>query len=150
MQTRMRGYAFTAVLALAPFGSPCALAQDQPLASQPVQLTVQAGVPLDVALDKPLPIKQAGIPVEGHLVEPIYVFDHLVVPAGTHILGRVTQVETISGKKRAVAIANGDFTPWRTAHVNFDTLLLNGGSRIPLHTVVSQGAPSLVHLTAGE
>lgn len=143
-------YAFTALLALFPLSARWALTQDQPNVSQAVvPLTVQVGVPLDVALGKPLQIKQAGIPVEGHLVEPVYVFDHLVVPAGTHILGRVTQVDTIPRKKRAVAIANGDFTPLRTAHVDFDTLLLSDGSRIPMHTVVSQGAPSLVHLSAG-
>jgi type IV secretory pathway VirB10-like protein len=150
MQTRMRCYAFTALLALVPCSARWTLAQDRPNASQAVTLTVQAGTPLDVALDKPLPIKRAGVPVEGHLVEPLYVFDHRVVPQGSRILGRVTQVENISRKKRALAIANGDFTPLRRAHVNFDTLVLKDGSRIPLRTAVSQGAPSLVHLSAGE
>ncbi len=178
MRTPMRGYVFTALLALALCSAGPALAQDQPKVpetvpltvqtvmpldvaldkqsqdqpgvSQSVQLSVPVGMPLDVALDKPLPVKQAGIPVEGHLVEPIYVFDHLVVPAGTHVLGRVTTVESASHKQRALAIANGNFTPLRKPHVDFDTLVLNDGSRVPLHTAVSQGAPALVHLSAGE
>lgn len=150
MHNRIHRYVFATLLGLVPLGPRWALAQQQPNASQAVPLTVQAGTPLDVVLEKPLPIKQAGVPVEGHLIEPLYVFDHLVVPAGSHVQGRLTQVDSISRKKRAVAIANGDFTPLRTAHVDFDALVLNDGTRIPLHTVVSQGAPSLVHLSAGE
>ena len=150
MYTRMWGYAFVGLLAVFLCGVGGVLAQQQPNVSQAVPLTVQAGTPFDVALDKPLPIKEAGVPVEGHLVEPVYVFDHLVVPAGSHILGQVAQVDDVPRKKRAIAIANGDFTPLRTAHVEFNTLVLKDGSRIPLHTVVSQGAPRLVHLSAGE
>jgi hypothetical protein len=34
-------------------------------------------------------------------------------------------------------------------HVDFDTLILKDGTRIPLHTSVSQGVPKVVHFTAG-
>ncbi|HEV2176548.1 MAG TPA: hypothetical protein VGW33_05010 [Terriglobia bacterium] len=130
-------------------------AQDQrapiqpPAATRAIPLTVPAGVPLHIALDKTVPVKKAGVPVTGHVLEPVYVFDHLVIPAGSQVLGRVAKVENASRKRRALAIANGNFSPLRTAHLDFDTLVLKDGTRIPLQTHVSAGTPQLVHLTAG-
>ena len=114
-----------------------------------IKLTVPPGVPLHVSLQKPVRIKQAGIPVEGRILVPVYVFDRLVIPAGTAVLGRLTQVDKMPGKRRALAIANGDFTPWRTPHFDFDTLVLKDGTRIALHVTVSRGVPDMVHLVAG-
>ena len=33
--------------------------------------------------------------------------------------------------------------------MDFDTLVLKDGTRLPLHTSVSEGVPNVVHLTAG-
>jgi hypothetical protein len=125
-------------------------AENLPNATTTIPLTVQAGVPLLVALTKPLPVKRARIPVEGRVVEPVYVFDHLVIPAGSEILGHVTQVENASRKRRALAMANGNFSPIRKADLDFDTLVLKDGTRIHLQTKVSQGTLNVVHLAAGE
>ena len=84
------------------------------------------------------------------MAENVYVFDHLVIPAGSRVTGQVTKVDNAPRKQRALAIANGDFTPLRHAHVDFNTLVGPGGKRIPLQTNVFQGAPSLVHMVAGE
>jgi hypothetical protein len=149
MGTRARTCAFAVVLSFCAVFVRITLAQDKPADSRVIPLTVQTGVPLHVALDKPVPIKHAGIPVEGHILEPIYVFDHLVIPTGSKVQGRVTQVDGASRRKRALAIANGNFSPIRTAHLDFDTLVLKDGTKLPLHTLVSQGAPPMVHLAAG-
>jgi hypothetical protein len=114
-----------------------------------VPVTVQAGAAFHVALEKKVRIKTAGVPVEGHIVEPIYVFDRMALPAATRVVGRVSSIEPLSRKRRALAIANGDFTPLRKAHVDFDTLVLKDGTRIPLHASISEGVPNVVHLTAG-
>ena len=143
------GFSFCAGAGIAQ-DQPPTVAQEQPLTSDKIALTVKSGVPIHVALEKSLPIKQAGVPVEGHVVEPVYVFDHLVIPAGTKVLGHVTQVDELTRKQRALTIANGDFTPYRKAYLDFDTLVLKDGKQLPLHTVVSQGVPNMVHLTAGE
>jgi hypothetical protein len=76
----------------------------------------------------------------------------LVVQAGQaeKLIGRVARVDSLSRKRRALAIANGDFTPLRKAHVDFETLVLKDGTRVPLHEVLSQGAANVVHLTAGQ
>jgi hypothetical protein len=126
------------------------VAQDQTPTSQKIALTVQPGVPIHLALEKSLPIKNTGMPVEGHVVEPVYVFDHLVIPAGSKVLGQVWQLDGLSRRQRALTIANGDFTPIRKARLDFNTLVLKVGRQLPLDAVVSQGIPSVLHLTVGE
>ncbi len=83
------------------------------------------------------------------MVENVYVFDHLVIPAGSRVFGQVTKVDTAPRKERVLAIANGNFTPLRQAHVDFNTLVEPDGKGIPLQSNVSQGAPSMVHMVAG-
>jgi hypothetical protein len=150
MGARVLAYGFATLFMLFSPWVRAVLPQDEPADSETIPLTVQAGVPLHLVLEKPVPIKHAGVPVEAHVVEPIFVFDRMVIPAGSQVLGRVTQVESASRKQRGLAIANGNFSPIRKAHVDFDTLVLKDGKQFPLHTVVSQGAPHMVHLTAGE
>jgi type IV secretory pathway VirB10-like protein len=124
-------------------------AQKVPAHLGDLPLTVPVGAPLHIVLTKKVPVKHACVPVEGKVVENIYVFDHLVIPAGSRVLGQVTKVDNAPRKERALAIANGNFTPLRKAHVDFMTLLGADGERIPLQTNVSQGAPSMVHMVAG-
>jgi type IV secretory pathway VirB10-like protein len=122
----------------------------QPAAApEAIPLKVLPGVPLHLTLQNPVRIKKAGIPLEGRTAEPVYVFDRLVIPAGAPVLGRVSRVDRVSGRRRALAIANGDFTPRRIAHFEFDTLVLKDGRRLRLQTTVSQGVPDVVHLVAG-
>jgi hypothetical protein len=149
MGTQMKVSASAIFIALSFFYAGQALAQDRPAASQVIPLTVQVGVPLRVVLEKPVRIKHAGVPVEGRLLQPIYVFDSMVIPAGSEVLGHVTEVEGVSRSQRMLAIANGDFTPLHKAHLEFDTLVLKDGRRLPLETTVSLGFSDVVHLTAG-
>ncbi len=148
----MRAHEITvaALLTLTSVGGRIALAQDKPAASEGIPLTVAAGTPLHVVLEKPVPIKHIDVPVAAHVVDPIFVFDHLVIPAGSQVLGRVTKVESASRKQRGLAIANGNFSPLRKAHVDFETLVLQDGRRLSLHAVTTQGALNMVHLVAGE
>ena len=86
-------------------------AQDRHTDPRALPLTVQAGTPLHIVLTKKVPVKHVGVPVEGKVVENVYVFDHLVIPAGSRVVGQVTKVDNAPRKQRALAIANGDFTP---------------------------------------
>jgi hypothetical protein len=124
-------------------------AQDRPTAPSVLPLTVPVGAPLPIVLTKKVPVRQAGIPVEGKVAENIYVFDHLVIPAGSRVTGQVTKVDNAPRKERALAIANGNFTPLRHAHVDFNALVEPDGKRIPLLTNVSQGGPAMVHMVVG-
>ena len=139
-----------ALLAVVSFCARNGFAQDKLVTYDAIPLTVPAGVPLHVVVKQNVPIKHVGQPVEAYTVDPIFVFDHLVIPAGSEVLGRVSRVESASRKQRGLAIANGNFSPLRKAQVDFDTLTLKDGTRLTLHTAVTQGAPSMVHLVAGE
>ncbi|HEV2500143.1 MAG TPA: hypothetical protein VGY31_11250, partial [Terriglobia bacterium] len=152
MRTR---YRWVALLIAGLQFAPAALCQgkqgklQKPSAARPVPLIIEKGVPLQISLEKAIPVKHEGIPVRGRLVKPIYVFNQMVIPAGSQVLGSVSRVDRVSRARRLEAIANGNFTPLRTAHLKFDTVILNDGRRIPVKTVVSQGAPNVVHLSAG-
>ena len=124
-------------------------AQDRSTDLGALPLTVPVGAPLHIVLTKKVPVKHAGVPVEGKVAENVYVFDQLVIPAGSRVMGQVTKVDNAPRKERALAIANGNFTPLRQAHVDFNTLVEADGKRIPLQTNVLQGAPSMVHMVAG-
>src|ERR1700681_909040 len=119
MSNRIRTCGLGTLLALSSLFVRAAIGQDTLSRSEAIPLIVQAGVPLHVVLEKKVPIKLVGAPVEGHTVEPIYVFDHMVIPAGTRIVGRVSKVEGLSRKRRALTIANSDFTPYRKAYLDF-------------------------------
>lgn len=128
-------------------GSVLAFGQtDPPGDVETIKLVVDKGAPLWLALAKPLPAKREGDTVEARLVEPIYAFDRIVVPAGTRVLGHVTKVEPVSHQVRERAILAGDFTPLRDAQIEFDTLVFKDGKRVPLQTKVSAGLPDVVHL----
>ena len=149
MVTSRRVYVFAACLGILCCGVGIGFAQDEPAGPDALPLTIPVGAPLHVVLTKKVPVKHAGVPVEGKLAENVYVFDRLVIPAGTRVMGQVTKVDSAPRKQRALAIANGNFTPLRQAHVDFNILTEPDGKRIPLQTNVSQGGPVMVYLVAG-
>jgi hypothetical protein len=107
-----------------------------------VPLSVPSGAPLRLYLTKKVS-KRAGAPVEGKMLEPVFAFDKEVVPAGSVVTGKVSHVEPVGKRLRFRAIVNGDFTPLRNAQVEFDSLTLPDGSKLPLHTVAVMGLNSI-------
>jgi len=144
-----RTYLSIACLGLLCFFVRIDFAQNRPADPGTLPLTVPVGAPLHIALTKKVPVKHAGVPVEGKVVHNVYVFDHLVIPAGSRVMGQVTKVDNAPHKERALAIANGNFTPLRQAHVDFNTLVQADGKSMTLQTNVLQGAPSMIHMVAG-
>src|SRR6478672_7180798 len=111
-----------------------AIALSQPAAHlQTVPLIVQPGVPLRIYLTRRLP-KRLDEPVQAKLLEPLYAFDRQVAPAGCDVIGRVSRLKSVSRMKRTQAILDGDFTPLHNAEVQFTTLVLPDGRRMPLQT----------------
>jgi hypothetical protein len=99
--------------------------------SQPptVSLTVAAGRPLDIVLDERVVIKTAGQPLSGMIVEPVYAYDRIVIPAGTKVTGHIAAIAGPSRVTRVRASLSGDLSPARSVRVQFDTLLLGGEAR---------------------
>ena len=116
----------------------------QPTRPQTVELTIPKGSPLQVALDKEVQVKKVGQTIHARVVEPVYAFDHIVVPVGSEISGEVTKIETISGSKRTLAVLNADFSPQRKVEVNFNELVLADGKRLALHTSVTPGSGQVI------
>lgn len=117
--------------------------------SSVVPLTIPAGVPIRVALLKSVRIKHVGAPVQGRVLKPVYVFDRKVIPAGSEVSGRITRIDPISKERRVAALAGGDLTPFHKVHIEFTSLTLKDGKRVPIETLVSQGEGNVVRLTAG-
>jgi hypothetical protein len=120
-------------------------------ASEPaakISLNLPNGTPLRIALDQRTRVNQPGAVVHGKIAETIYAFDQPVIPAGSIATGRVTRIIPVSGVKRTLAYANGNFSPFRKYEVTFDALRLPDGKELPIVTTVSPGTAEVVHLVS--
>ena len=118
----------------------------EPAPPQTVALTVAKGAPLQVALDQEIRVTKVGQPVHARIVEPVYAFDHIVVPVGSEVIGEITEIESLSNGKRTLGALNADFTPLRKVEVGFHELVLPDGRRFPLHTNVAPGSGQVIQL----
>ena len=125
-------------------------APDPAAAPDSIQLTVTSGTPLRVALENEIAIKKIGQPIRGRIVEPVYAFDKLVVPVGSEVVGKITEIEKTSKEKRVEALLNANLSPDRGVTVTFDELILPNGKHVPIKTSVSEGTSQPVHLAAKE
>ena len=123
-----------------------AFAQD--LAPQPAEL-VPAGVPLRVELDKSYRMK-TGTRIEGHLTEPVYLIDHVAVPADSKVFGTITGKHSVSRQVRTAAMFNGDLTPLKNADVTFSELQTPDGRHFDIETDATERTAKLVRMTSPE
>ncbi len=103
-------------------------------------MAVPAGTPVKVALDRELRIRNVGQQVHGKVVEPVYSFDTLVVPAGTEVTGKVAAIEPVSKKIRIMSGMNANFSPAHKVQLQFDQLILPDGRCFPMQTSVSMAS----------
>lgn len=113
-----------------------------------IPLNVPTGTPIKVAIDKEVRIRHVGQPIVAKTTEPIYAFDKLLVPPGSKVIGRITDIDNVSTKMRTLSAMNADFSPERKIHVEFDQLIMPDGKRLAIHTVVSPGAGVLQFVPA--
>jgi hypothetical protein len=117
----MRGCMLLLTIAVA------SVAQVAPVArSTQAGATVPPGVPLRVALERRVAIKRVGEPIQGRLVDAVYVFDRMVLPAGSVVDGHIAENGGVPARPREV-------------RAGFDALVLSDGSRLPLRTSLSRG-----------
>ena len=115
-------------------------------AAAPAQVTIPSGVPLRVALEQRVAIKHVGDPIRGRLIEPIYVFDRVVLPAGSVVEGHIAEIGGVPARRRLAAILSGNLTPPRDVRAQFDSLVLGDGSRLSLRTSLSRGTAHTVRV----
>lgn len=113
-----------------------------------ISLVVPRGTPLQIALDREVRVKKVGQPIQGRLMQPVYAFDKLVVPAGTEVTGRISAIEPITRKKRFLSLLNADLTPSRKVQIEFDDLVMPNGTRMPIDTTVAPGSGHVVQMVA--
>jgi hypothetical protein len=123
-----------------------AFAQD--LAPRTAEL-VPAGVPLRVQLDKSYPLR-AGTRVQGHLTEPVYVIDHVAIPANSKVYGAITRERSASRQVRTAAMFNGDLTPLKNVDVTFNDLETPDGRHFYIDTDTTERTSKVVRMAAPE
>ncbi len=108
-----------------------------------------AGTLVRVALEQRLPVdRTAGRVVRARVVDPVYEGDQLVIPRGAEVVGRVADVKPVRGRERAGAWARADFTPLRTAALEFSELDV-GKQRVAMATSVAPHDGQMVRFGAG-
>lgn len=103
-----------------------------------VELVVERGRPLRVALTDSSTVKRVGQTVTATLLEPVYAYDRIVLPAGTQVVGRVATLESPSKTSRARSMLSGDFSPHRVIQLQFDTIMRDGIA-VPMRTIAKNG-----------
>jgi hypothetical protein len=133
-----------------------AASQPQPTSPQPspeshtVAMTVPNGIPLQIVLDKEVHVRKVGEPITGRVMQPVYVFDRLVIPVGTAATGRISAIEPVPGRTRTLEALNADFTPAHKLAVTFDELILPDGRHIDLHATVVPGSGQVIRLVTAD
>jgi hypothetical protein len=120
----------------------------QDLAPQPKEL-VPAGVPLRVELDKSYPMK-VGTKIQGHLTEPVYLVDHIAVPADSKVYGMITGKHGVGRQARTAAMLNGDLTPLKNADVTFSALETPDGRRFDIETDATERTSKVVRMASND
>src|SRR6266853_5601072 len=120
----------------------------EPVPPATISLTLPKGTPLRIAVDQRVRIRDSGAVVHGKVVEAVYAFDQEVIPAGSVATGHVKSIAPVSGVRRGMAYANGDFTPFHKYEVTFDMVTLPNGTQRPITTTVMPGTAQVVHLVS--
>jgi hypothetical protein len=123
-------------------------AEVEPAAPAIIPLTLSAGTPLRIAVDQRARIHHPGEVIHGKIVETVYAFDQVVIPAGSVATGHVKSIAPVPGLRRTMAYANGDFSPFRKYEVSFDSVTLPDGRQLPITTTVTPGTAQVVHLVS--
>jgi hypothetical protein len=122
-----------------------------PTPLETVSLIVPKGMAIQIALNEEVRIRKVGQPITGHVVEPVYAFDKLVVPVGTTVTGEITKIEGISNGKRTLSALDADFTPAHKIDVEFTEFVLPDGKHLPIHTLVTPGSGQVIQfITAAD
>ena len=133
-----------------------AASQPQPTSPEPsselhiIATAVPNGTPLQIALDKEVRVRKVGEPITGRVMQPVYVFDRLVIPVGTAATGRILAIDPVPGRTRTLEALNADFTPAHKLAVTFDELILPDGRHIDLHATVVPGSGQVIRLVTAD
>lgn len=126
--------------------------QTQKPASHPsvVALRIPKGTPIEISVERDTRIHKAGQEIRGHVVEPVYAFDKLVIPAGSEAIGRISAIGSVPAGKRTLAALDADFTPSRKVTVQFNEIVLPNGKRIPISGDTAPGSGQVMQFVSAD
>jgi len=119
-----------------------------PAPASSIPLTVPPGAPLKIALDSEVRVREVGQAIHGRTTEPVYAFDKLLIPAGTMVNGRVSAIDSVPRKRRVLDATDGNFSPVRHVHVQFDELVMADGRHVALQTVASPAPDGILRFVS--
>ena len=119
-------------------------------APMPIPMSVGAGTPIKVAIDSEVRVRKVGQAIQCRTTEPVYVFDKLLIPVGTVMNGKVSAIDSVPKMVRTMQAANGNFSPARKVHVQFDELVMGDGRRVPLQTVASPAPDGVLRFVSAK
>jgi hypothetical protein len=99
---------------------------------------------VQVVLDRDVRVKTEGQPIRARVVQAVYAFDQIVIPANTQVLGKISEIQGVSGLQRTLAALDADFTPTRRVAVEFNELILPNGKDIAVQTTVTPGSGQVI------
>ena len=105
-------------------------------------LQVDSGTPLRLYITKRVWYR-LNAPVHAKLIEPVWAFDRIVVPAGSTLEGRIARLDPVSRLARTYAMVGGDFTPLKRAAVTFGECYFPDRTRKELHTAGAFGLATI-------
>ncbi len=118
-----------------------------PLTAQSV--TIPAGVQLRIQIDHRYRV-HAGEHLEGHLIAPVDLIDHVVLPVNTRIAGTILGMRPAPDQSRARALLGGQFTPPAVPSVRFESLRLPSGATLPIQTAATERDATVVTMSSGK
>ena len=116
-------------------------AEAAPKPRVPEQPVLPKGTSMQVEITRQYPMK-AGEVIEGRLMHPIYSDGRLAVTENTLLRGKVVTLQP-DKKTRWNGRLRGDFTPFDTAEIQFDELILPSGPLSIAAATAANGAPVL-------
>ena len=82
-------------------------------------------------------VREVGQAIHRRTTEPVYAFDKLLIPAGTVVNGKISAIDGVPAKIWVMDATDGNFSPARHVHVQFNELVMSDGRHVALQTVVS-------------
>jgi hypothetical protein len=115
-----------------------------------IPMSVGVGTPIKVAIESDARVRKVGQPIQCRTTEPVYAFDKLLIPVGTVVNGKVSAIDSVPKMVRTMQAANGNFSPARKVHVQFDELVMGDGRRLPLQTVASPAPDGVLRFVSAK
>jgi hypothetical protein len=131
-------------LLLGPF--PLAFAEQAriggPMPSAVVPLEVPTETPLRLYLTRRVWFHQ-GAPLTARVIDAVWAFDRVVIPAGTLVQGNIASFQKVSRSAPSRAMLGGDFTPLKRAELSFSSLEFTEGWQMPISVVPALGLDTI-------